>query len=36
VSGRRIDNETADLLNSLHWPKKLIEELKASGSKSKR
>jgi UDP-2,3-diacylglucosamine pyrophosphatase LpxH len=36
VSGRKIDDDIADLLNTLHWPKKLIEELKASGSKSKR
>lgn len=36
VSGQKIDNDTADLLNTLLWPKKLIDELKDSGSKTKR
>lgn len=32
----QIDNDTEKLLNNLNWPKKLIEELKKRGSKSKR
>lgn len=35
-SGKRISNDTADLLNTLHWPKKLVEELKESGSNNPR
>jgi hypothetical protein len=36
VSGKPIGNNTVNILNALHWPKELIEELINSGSKSKR
>lgn len=34
AEGKPIDDRTADILNALHWPMKLIEALKESGSKN--